>query len=46
MDDIEDEGQVEKFSDLLTAKGRIPYKKTQAPAYPGTSGGLDDNQAT
>jgi hypothetical protein len=45
-DDISDEEQLEKFIDLLEAKGRIPYQKSQAPAYPGTSGGLDDNQAT
>jgi hypothetical protein len=45
-DDIEDEEQLETFVDLLTAKGRVPYRKSQAPAYPGTSGGLDDNQAT
>jgi hypothetical protein len=44
-DDITDEKQLEKFIDLLEAKGRIPYQKSQAPAYPGTSGGLDDNQA-
>jgi hypothetical protein len=43
---IEDEQQLETFLDMLTAKGRIPYKKSQAPAYPGTSGGLDDTQAT
>ena len=40
-DDITDEDQLEKFIDLLDAKGRIPYQKSQAPAYPGTSGGLD-----
>lgn len=45
-DDIAEEGQVERFNDLLEAKGRIPYQKIQAPAYPGTSGGLDDNQTT
>ena len=44
-DAIEDEEQVEVFYDLLTAKGRIPYQKNQAPAYPGTSDGLDDSQA-
>lgn len=44
VDDIEDEDQLEKFIDLLTAKGRIPYQKNQAPAYPGTSGGLDDSE--
>jgi len=46
-DEIEDEMQLEKFNDMLDAKGRIPYRKSQAPAYPGTSGGLDDTtQAT
>jgi hypothetical protein len=43
VDDIEDEDQLENFIDLLTAKGRIPYQKSQAPAYPGTSSGLDDS---
>lgn len=42
-EEIEDEQQLETFIDLLTAKGRIPYSKNQAPAYPGTSGGLDGN---
>jgi len=45
-DEIEDEAQLETFVDMLDAKGRIPYRKNQAPAYPGTSGGLDNNQAT
>lgn len=44
IDDIEDELQLEKFIDLLTAKGRVPYQKIQAPGYPGTSGGLDNNE--
>jgi hypothetical protein len=43
---IEDEEQLERLVDLLDAKGRIPYRQSQAPAYPGTSSGLDDNQAT
>jgi hypothetical protein len=43
-DYITDEEQLEKFIDMLEAKGRIPYRKSHAPAYPGTSGGLD--QAT
>ncbi len=46
IDVIEDEDQLEKFNDLLEAKGRIPFQKIHAPAFPGTSGGLDDNQAT
>ncbi|MGB3211618.1 MAG: hypothetical protein WBB19_13015 [Desulforhopalus sp.] len=43
-DDIQDEKQLEKFVDLLTAKGRIPYNRDQAPLYPGTSGGLDEGE--
>lgn len=42
-DAIDDEQQLETFFEMLTDKGRIPYQKSQAPAYPGTSGGLDDN---
>jgi len=45
-DKIDDEQQLETFAKLLTAKGRIPYQECQAPAYPGTSGGLDDDRAT
>lgn len=45
-EDIEDEAQLEAFIDMLTTKGRIPYQKSQAPAYPGTSGGLDDIKDT
>lgn len=42
---IDEEEQLETFFELLIEKGRIPYQKSQAPAYPGTSGGLD-NQTT
>jgi hypothetical protein len=45
-DEIEDEQQLEIFKDMLEAKGRIPYRKDQAPAYPGTSIGLDDRQTS
>lgn len=45
-DEIENEEQLERFLDLLDAKGRIPYQKEQAPGYPGTSGGLDRSPAT
>ena len=38
---IDDEKQLEEFVDLLEAKGRIPFKSEQAPAYPGTSKGFD-----
>lgn len=44
-DEITTEEQLEEFVDLLTAKGRIPYRKNQAPAYPGTSDGLDANRS-
>ncbi len=43
-DEIEDEEELEEFVDRLTAKGRIPYKRNQAPAYPGTGGGLDEKK--
>jgi hypothetical protein len=43
-DDIEDVEQLEAFLGMLEAKGRIPYQKSHAPAYPGTSGGLDGDQ--
>lgn len=38
---IDDEQQLETFFEMLIEKGRIPYQKSQAPAYPGTSNGLD-----
>jgi len=41
VEEIEDEEQLEEFTDLLTAKGRIPYVKEQKVTYPGTSEGLD-----
>lgn len=43
VEEIEDEEQLETFSELLSAKGRIPYTKEQKVAYPGTSEGLDDS---
>lgn len=42
VEEIEDEEQLETFSELLSAKGRIPYTKEQEVAYPGTSEGLDE----
>ena len=42
VEDIENEEQLETFSELLSAKGRIPYSKEQKIAYPGTSEGLDE----
>ena len=41
VDTVDNEEQLERFLDLLTAKGRIPFQRHQAPYYPGTSGGLD-----
>lgn len=41
LDAIDKEEQLEDFVELLTAKGRIPFKPQQAPYYPGTSDGLD-----
>jgi hypothetical protein len=43
-DEIEDEEELEEFVDRLTAKGRIAHKRNQAPAYPGTGGGLDEEK--
>ena len=44
-DEIEDEEQVERFLELLAAKGRIPFRQGDAPAYPGTGGGLDRSRS-
>ena len=38
-----DEEHLQIFEDLLTAKGRIPYSREQAPSYPGTSAGIDQD---
>jgi len=40
-DMVDNEEQLERFLDLLTAKGRIPFQEEHAPYYPGTSDGLD-----
>lgn len=45
-EEIEDDEQVELFLDMLSAKGRIVYKRNQAPAYPGSSEGLDGDLIT
>ncbi len=42
VEEIETAEQVEAFADLLAEKGRIPFSPEQAPAYPGTSRGLDE----
>jgi hypothetical protein len=42
VEEIESEEQLEKFDELISAKGRIPYCKEQNIAYPGTSEGLDE----
>ncbi len=44
IDIVDNEDQLERFLELLTAKGRIPFQKNQAPYYPGTSGGLDRDE--
>jgi len=44
IDDFSDEEQLENFEDLLSAKGRIPFLKSQSPVYPGTSDGLDEEK--
>lgn len=42
---INEEEQLEEFVDLLFEKGRIPFKREQVPFYPGTSRGLDREDA-
>lgn len=42
---IEREEQLEEFFELLTARGRIPFQQQQAPYYPGSSSGLDTDDA-
>ena len=44
VDMVDNEEQLERFLDFLTAKGRIPFQLQQAPYYPGTSGGLDRDE--
>jgi hypothetical protein len=44
VDMVENEEQLERFLELLTAKGRIPFQRHQAPYYPGTSEGLDRDE--
>lgn len=41
VEEIENEEQLETFSELLSAKGRIPFSREEKVAYPGTSDGLD-----
>lgn len=41
VEEVENEEQLERFSELLRAKGRIPYSGKEKVAYPGTSKGLD-----
>lgn len=41
VDEVETEDQLNKFYDLLTAKGRTSFKRDQSPSYPGTGDGLD-----
>lgn len=44
VDIVDNEEQLERFFDLLMAKGRIPFQQHQAPYYPGTSNGLDRDE--
>ncbi|MFH0781362.1 MAG: hypothetical protein V2B20_05320 [Pseudomonadota bacterium] len=44
VDMVDNEEQLERFLDLLMAKGRIPFQQHQAPYYPGTSSGLDRDE--
>jgi hypothetical protein len=44
VDAVDDEEQLERFFELLLAKGRIPFQRQQAPYYPGTSDGLDKDE--
>lgn len=44
VDAVDNEEQLERFLTVLTAKGRIPFQRQQAPYYPGTSGGLDRDE--
>lgn len=46
LDAIERDEQLEDFVELLTTKGRIPFKPQEAPHYPGTSEGLDRDDIT
>lgn len=41
LERIESEEELEGLVELLEEKGRIPFRKSQSPAYPGTSKGLD-----
>lgn len=41
VDEVETADQLNKFYDLLTAKGRASFKGDQSPSYPGTGDGLD-----
>lgn len=41
LEEIENEEQLEDFVEQLEEKGRIPFSREQAPAYPGTSKGFD-----
>lgn len=44
VDAVDCEEQLERFLTVLTAKGRIPFQRQQAPYYPGTSSGLDRDE--
>ena len=44
VDAVDDDEQLERFFELLTTKGRIPFQRSHAPYYPGTSDGLDKDK--
>jgi hypothetical protein len=44
VDTVDTEEQLERFLEMLTAKGRMPFHQDQAPYYPGTSDGLDRDE--
>jgi hypothetical protein len=41
VDELESDEQLEKFNELLVAKGRIPFQEEQSPAYPAGGAGLE-----
>ncbi len=41
VDEFETDEQLERFNDLLTIRGRIPFQKKQSPAYPSAGAGLN-----
>lgn len=44
VEELETDEQLEEFYSRLEEKGRIPFSPEQAPSYPGTSKGLDQQR--